>query len=514
MQLCGPTASTPMTTTSDSAGGAIVVWEDSRISPGSIYAQRVNGSGVLLWTDGGVCVDGSVGPGALKVVDDGENGAIVVWGPSSTGASIAIQRLSADGVPLWGDSGLELRPLVGNPPLDNHPVVVGDAHGGAIVAWTANVVVSGPLDTLIACRVDSSGTKRWETTVRIDTMDVAPPCLCPDGLGGVILAWQEYEAGVRHVRVQRVDSAGAIRWDVAGVRACTLSTTQAARACLDVGDRFIVGWFGGAGVWQHRAQMFDVAGNQLWGQAGVPVSGGFSSSSASVGLSSGIGRQSVWAWEENRSGADDIFAQKLDSSGGRHWDTTGIWVGTTDTVDGYPFSATGDGRGGAITAWPLFRTDRNSDVHAQHVDSAGHLCWSDTGLAVCQDTDNQRRTPAVISDGNGGAIIVWTEWRWGEGSALCAQRVVDVAWVDEAPNVEVRAMEPGSTVVKGVLRLEVDSRQRAVCRAELLDAAGRKVAVLHKGANDVGGFAPGVYFVKAESRVTSHKQVARVVITR
>jgi len=66
--------------------------------------------------------------------------------------------------------------------------------------------------------------------------------------------------------------------------------------------------------------------------------------------------------------------------------------------------------------------------------------------------------------------------------------------VDEKPSVEVRTTN-AATIVRGVLNLQVDSRQHSAHRAELLDVSGRKVMRLQPGANDVRGLAPGVYFV-------------------
>jgi len=66
-----------------------------------------------------------------------------------------------------------------------------------------------------------------------------------------------------------------------------------------------------------------------------------------------------------------------------------------------------------------------------------------------------------------------------------------------------------ATVVHGVLSLGVGSRQQRGCRAELLDAAGRRVMGLKADANDVRALAPGVYFVRSEPSA-----VTKVVITR
>jgi len=82
-----------------------------------------------------------------------------------------------------------------------------------------------------------------------------------------------------------------------------------------------------------------------------------------------------------------------------------------------------------------------------------------------------------------------------------------MAWIDSTAGV-TEELGPSAadrssftaTIVRGVLELGVGSRQQAVDRAELLDAAGRKVVDLHSGANDVQPLAPGVYFVRDGGR--------------
>ena len=502
VQLSGSITDAEPVATSDSAGGATVVW--AGMWPDGTHAQRIDGTGVPLWAENGVLLCDSTGDGTLGVTSDGEHGVIAVW--SNSGRPFAVQRVSAEGVPLWGSYGLTLRLPAYH--LVDIPALVHDGHGGAIVAWIARPWDSDLLDTLIACRVDGAGNKKWETVVSIDTLEDVPPHLCPDGLGGVIIAWSNYSGSVH---VQRVDSAGVAGWGSAGVLACTLSVPQGERACVAAGESlFVVGWFcGGNGAWQHRAQMLDLAGRQLWGLAGAPISGVFNSTSSAVGLSASRRGQSVWLWSENLAGTCDFFAQKLDSAGSRSWDTIGVLVGSSDTSQG-GLSATVDDRGGAIGAWPLYH--QNWDIYAQRVDSAGRLCWSDTGLAVCRDIYNQRWAPHVVTDGAGGAIVAWSDAR-----GIFAQRVADGAAVEEAPSAEVRATNAGPTVFRGVLFLPKSVRPSASASSSanwLLDAAGRKVAVLHTGANDVSAFAPGVYFVRLESRGASHKPFAKVVVTK
>jgi hypothetical protein len=65
-----------------------------------------------------------------------------------------------------------------------------------------------------------------------------------------------------------------------------------------------------------------------------------------------------------------------------------------------------------------------------------------------------------------------------------------------SPKPQAAGLKPGPTIVRGVLKLGVGSRQYSAFRTELLDAAGRRVAELRPGANDVSRLAPGVYFVR------------------
>jgi hypothetical protein len=66
-----------------------------------------------------------------------------------------------------------------------------------------------------------------------------------------------------------------------------------------------------------------------------------------------------------------------------------------------------------------------------------------------------------------------------------------------------------ATVVRGMLKMTNDGSRQTIDGATLLDATGRKVAVLRSGPNDVGRLPPGVYFVRAAAG-----PVRRVVVVR
>jgi len=100
-----------------------------------------------------------------------------------------------------------------------------------------------------------------------------------------------------------------------------------------------------------------------------------------------------------------------------------------------------------------------------------------------------------------GNLEVYPVYRVGFASA-----------VEESPKPQATSPKPQATVVRAVLNLGVDSRQQTGYRAELLDAAGRKVADLHPGANDVRALAPGVYFVRERLAVGGGRSAVRKVV--
>jgi hypothetical protein len=81
-----------------------------------------------------------------------------------------------------------------------------------------------------------------------------------------------------------------------------------------------------------------------------------------------------------------------------------------------------DGTGGAIIVWSDRRNGIDSDIYAQRITAQGIPLWSSGGASVCALGGNQY-APGVVSDGSGGAIISWSDTRQGSDSDVYAQRL-------------------------------------------------------------------------------------------
>ena len=77
-----------------------------------------------------------------------------------------------------------------------------------------------------------------------------------------------------------------------------------------------------------------------------------------------------------------------------------------------------DGNGGAFIVWE--DTRNNLDVYAQHVDAWGNALWTTDGVRLSPVAANQF-DPAAVSDGAGGVIIAWEDAAGGQ--PIVAQRL-------------------------------------------------------------------------------------------
>ncbi len=133
--------------------------------------------------------------------------------------------------------------------------------------------------------------------------------------------------------------------------------------------------------------------------------------------------QSIITWQDHRSGSQyDIYAQKLDASGVAAWTADGVGVRNASIGDAEYPCITADGAGGAIIAWQDYRSASHYDIYVQQVDSGGINKWTADGLGICTVSTGDAKYPCITTDGGGGAIIAWQDYRSGSQYDIYAQR--------------------------------------------------------------------------------------------
>ncbi|MBU0741638.1 hypothetical protein KJ554_04705 [bacterium] len=142
----------------------------------------------------------------------------------------------------------------------------------------------------------------------------------------------------------------------------------------------------------------------------------------------------IMVWEDQRGhfGYSDVFAQRFDVQGHALWTPDGIPVYTGEYDQSEPQIVT-DGLGGAIIVWFYQHPVLDPFLHAQRIDANGTLLWGSSGITVSLDyaTGDDLQ---LIADGAGGAVMTWVDKRNGAGNYdIYAQRIAADGTVSWAP---------------------------------------------------------------------------------
>jgi hypothetical protein len=425
----------------DGNGGAIVAWSDYRNAGGGvtgagadIYAEHVFASGIVdgTWPADGRAICTATGDQLpYGIVSDGAGGAIVLWFDRRNGSTADLygQRINAGGTPQWTADGVAVCTA---PQNQGNATIVPDGSGGAIVAWQD--FRNGTNWHIYAQRVNATGAAQW-------TADGAPVCTAPgsqvfptlvmDAAGGAIITWADGRTIVNSsdIYAQRIDAAGLPQWTADGVALCTEPYAQAFPAIApDGAGGAIVAWhdFRSNANNDIYSQRVSAAGVPKWLGNGVKVCGAANGQSNPTIVSDGSGG-AIITWDDLRNGNSyDIYAQRVNSSGAALWTADGVGLCTACAADqnGFGNQVLSDGAGGAIVAWDDFRNGVSRDIYAQRVLASGLIpsSWPLNGRALCTALRDQLY-PTVATDGGSRAIVAWQDYRAGFSFDIYAQLV-------------------------------------------------------------------------------------------
>lgn len=232
-----------------------------------------------------------------------------------------------------------------------------------------------------------------------------------DGAGGVIFAWADARSsyGVptsQDMFAGRIGSDGVPVWPANGVPVCTSPGEQRPPSVVSdaQGGAFIL-WTDSrpGGTTDIYAQHIDANGLLQWAPGGAPVCVATGNQQNPAMIPDGAGGIIV-AWEDWRSGVD-VYAQRIDANGMTMWVTNGTRICTASGSQ-YTPALVSDGAGGAIIAWTDFRS--SGGLYAQRVNPMGSPQWVDNGVPVIAVTGSEN-IRAILEDGSGGAFVTCTD---------------------------------------------------------------------------------------------------------
>lgn len=361
--------------------GAFVTWQDDRNSIGSnfdIYAQKISlplGQG--HWGPNGVngariqTGNNYVFP---NIIRDSIFGAIVASYTFRDGNHlIFLQKLDNKGSPQWPSfSKLNENHKVTQP--EQPPTIISDENRGVIVVWADQ---RNPASLQVyAARLDGSMNPVWpgtEVALSSSLENNTVPAAIADGRGGAIVAWiapSETLSTNHEIKVQRINSQGMIQWDNFGR---TISNSAGKKEDVKIvrvnADTICVLWIDlGSGQDRDvRIQRLNSMGQEIESEFDIVRAIGDQENPVLISNKrDGI----IVAWEDDRAGQTDIYAQLIEPNGKTDWGENGIAVSTAANIQQNP-TLIDDNLGGAIVVWEDRRSGSHYDIYLQRISKPG-----------------------------------------------------------------------------------------------------------------------------------------------
>lgn len=378
----------------DGAGGVFVAWWEQNGGNREAYVQHFNPDGSIAagWPSRGVLTIPGGGD-HLSILADGSGGVFVANDSGTLYGGVGLHHIDARGVAsiVWvsPESAESWRtPAPGSSPAlkfdtgNAYPTMVPDGEGGVLLAWQYSTQLFG--NRIYVQRFTATNTVHsvWPSNLEVTYFwSVGYPVMVPDGEGGGFVSWTDgYPTA--WVVVNRVTRDGILApgWPSGGIRVCS-----------DTHNQF-------------------------------PPGGTASANGA------------ILAWADARDTThEQVFAQRVESDGTLGCSPDGMRVcsqptafgpnrfGFYEGVNGRAGSIVADGKGGALVTWVDHRSDAtcSADVFAQRIRADGSIApgWPVNGAAVSTALGDQL-VPAIVADGQGGAIVAWQDRRPGFPTTL------------------------------------------------------------------------------------------------
>jgi hypothetical protein len=343
------------------------------------------------------------------IASDGDGGVYAVWDENP---GIRVQRLDDTGAAQWAGAGT----LVSS--TGTTPAIVADEVSGATVAWEESGGVK-------VQRLNPSGAVQWTAGgVQVATNGEFPLVVHIPGPGlgdppGALIAWGEA------ARIAAVDGTGTVT--APGVDGISLGSSVRLPGYM----RMVSDDAGGAiVVWADFAK--DIVAQRVnaglpWGATPTVVSNDSRNEGPLDAKADGQGGTVIsWAAIDLVGSTAQLRVQQINASGTSGWTTNGVVVVDSTVVGGpgaswvffeFASAVASDGAGGAIVAWNDWRNDPpvgNDDVFAQRVDSTSAIRWTANGVLLPPfiqgaTAPGSQRDIRAVSDGNGGAVVTYMD---------------------------------------------------------------------------------------------------------
>lgn len=440
----------------DSGGNTVTAWYDGRHGS-SIYVQKVDVSGTKLWSSDLYVAGGNGSVSAPGMAIDSNDNILITWSANNT---IFVQKRDRNGNRVWQH---DLQLATGSSP------VIGTSGNNIVVTWFAN---SG----LHAQKLNANGTKLWVSAMQVNANPTATYRshldLAADLAGNIFVSWAERPTGTYDsiVYIQKLDGSGTRLWPTdLKVSAFAAEDQWNPALAVDHNNNAIVVWDEYRNTdYDLYAQKISPGGNRVWASDSL-VNGIRDSSPGSPDIAMDANGNALIVWADQRTPSlkipavpmvilgggmliqQDIYAQKLNSSGTRLWASdvrVNTDVGAPTLAGPYP-AVDLDSGGNAIVAWNDY-IHGNSDIFLQKLNQAGSRAWLGDIQVVAPDMfavpagTARSRTIDTLAENIATAHLTAEAQTNGGGVQFFLSNTGGASWIPAQPGVTTVFTTAGS----------------------------------------------------------------------
>ena len=412
----------------DSAAGKYVSCVDMRTGgPFPFQAQRILLSGTRsdAWEPdmSRLCL-GSMEGVPYQRVADGSGGEFIGWVDARLELTdIYLQHFGAVGNPAagWPAEGL---PVCTAPNSQSHLAMCADGLGGVVLAWQD--FRDGASD-IYASRITADGHlgAGWQPNgdpVCSAVGDQAGPTLArsPDGF---FLAWEDRRSGQSGIYVTHLGGDGSVSagWQPQGDSLPVAIPALNPLAVSDSSGHCCL-------IWRHREESGDallIAALDEGRSVAEPSILASGARSISTPLAIRLGAHEMFVgWTQWDADNATARVQRIDTESGLRlaWPAGGAIL-HAGNLGVHPAVLAADGEDGVVGAWEDSDADADGDIYAQRLlaDGSPDTLWPRRGLAVCRAAGNQYG-PKLVADGPDGVIVTWGDAAVGGNAGYLASR--------------------------------------------------------------------------------------------
>ncbi|MBI88446.1 MAG: hypothetical protein CMG60_00025 [Candidatus Marinimicrobia bacterium] len=393
-------------------GDLNVIWERGTFPEVDIYYQNINSDGSFGLGQPYPISDAPGYQFAPILVGNTEDGLYGIYGDQGTGSIyLKVQKIGSDYLPEWEESGLTaLQGLDGDVNYTNAYRIGSE---DMYLVWEDNRATKKIYGSHIAGLevADKNGKKMTFGDNSSSETDFSTPKII-NASSGIYTATFDGSSTPKFIRINRFDENLNNLWDSSGV---ALNAVFDMRNVLltELSDGVGCFWSESRGInYDVYYQKINLDGNLIFDEDGIEIVDSNGDDYIMAVLPTPDGKFMIF-WMEDAWPAASLKFSKIDEQGNTEigWNPNGNALSDASSDSRHlQVKPVTDGSG-LLAIW--IQDGNFSDIYSQFIDWEGNILWSEGGVPIVSEDNDQVNVSFEFNEAGTHAYLVWQDYRNG-----------------------------------------------------------------------------------------------------